>query len=44
MSVLSIGLLYGAATLLVMFAGMPIAFALGAVEERHPDGRTRMER
>src|SRR5438128_4530846 len=31
MSVLSIGLLYGAATLLVMFAGMPIAFALGAV-------------
>src|SRR5437868_7899189 len=31
MSVLSIGLLYGIATLLVMFAGMPIAFALGAV-------------
>jgi C4-dicarboxylate transporter DctM subunit len=31
MSILSIGLLYGAATLLVMFAGMPIAFALGAV-------------
>jgi C4-dicarboxylate transporter DctM subunit len=31
MSVLSIGLLYGAATLLVMFAGMPIAFSLGAV-------------
>src|ERR1043165_245984 len=31
MSVLSIGLLYGAATLLVMFSGMPIAFALGAV-------------
>jgi C4-dicarboxylate transporter DctM subunit len=31
MSVLSIGLLYGATTLLVMFAGMPIAFALGAV-------------
>src|SRR4051812_9846419 len=31
MSVLSIGLLYGAATLLVMFAGMPIAFALGMV-------------
>jgi C4-dicarboxylate transporter DctM subunit len=30
-SVLSIGLLYGAATLVVMFAGMPIAFALGAV-------------
>jgi len=31
MSVLTIGLLYGAATLLVMFAGMPIAFALGIV-------------
>jgi len=31
MSVLSIGLLYGGATLLVMFIGMPIAFALGAV-------------
>src|SRR6267142_5121312 len=31
MSVLSIGLLYGASTLLVMFSGMPIAFALGAV-------------
>src|SRR6516165_2495475 len=31
MTVLSIGLLYGAATLLVMFAGMPIAFALGMV-------------
>ena len=31
MSVLSIGLLYGASTLVVMFAGMPIAFALGAV-------------
>jgi C4-dicarboxylate transporter, DctM subunit len=31
MTTLSIGLLYGAATLLVMFAGMPIAFALGAV-------------
>jgi TRAP-type mannitol/chloroaromatic compound transport system permease large subunit len=30
-STLSIGLLYGASTLLVMFAGMPIAFALGAV-------------
>jgi C4-dicarboxylate transporter, DctM subunit len=30
-STLSIGLLYGAATLVVMFAGMPIAFALGAV-------------
>src|SRR4051794_38566165 len=31
MTTLSIGLLYGAATLLVMFSGMPIAFALGAV-------------
>src|SRR6201746_2417920 len=31
MTVLSIGLLYGASTLLAMFAGMPIAFALGAV-------------
>jgi tripartite ATP-independent transporter DctM subunit len=31
MSTLSIGLLYGGATLLVMFSGMPIAFALGAV-------------
>lgn len=31
MTVLSIGLLYGAATLVVMFLGMPIAFALGAV-------------
>jgi C4-dicarboxylate transporter DctM subunit len=31
MTVLSIGLLYGAATLIVMFIGMPIAFALGAV-------------
>ena len=31
MSILSIGLLYGGATLLVMFIGMPIAFALGAV-------------
>jgi C4-dicarboxylate transporter DctM subunit len=31
MTTLSIGLLYGAATLAVMFAGMPIAFALGAV-------------
>ena len=31
MTTLSIGLLYGAATLIVMFAGMPIAFALGAV-------------
>ena len=31
MSVLSIGLLYGAVTLLLMFSGMPIAFALGGV-------------
>ncbi len=31
MTILSIGLLYAAATLVVMFAGMPIAFALGAV-------------
>src|SRR6266513_1217304 len=31
MTTLSIGLLYGGATLLVMFAGMPIALALGAV-------------
>jgi C4-dicarboxylate transporter DctM subunit len=31
MSILAIGLLYGGATLLVMFIGMPIAFALGAV-------------
>jgi tripartite ATP-independent transporter DctM subunit len=31
MSVLAIGLLYGGATLVAMFAGMPIAFALGAV-------------
>src|SRR5215469_7747587 len=31
MTILSIGLLYGGATLLVMFSGMPIAFALGAV-------------
>ena len=31
MSVLAIGLLYGGATLLVMFSGMPIAFALGLV-------------
>jgi len=30
-STLSIGMLYGGATLVVMFAGMPIAFALGAV-------------
>src|SRR2546430_4360555 len=31
MTTLSIGLLYGGATLLAMFAGMPIAFALGAI-------------
>lgn len=31
MSTLAIGLLYGGSTLLVMFSGMPIAFALGAV-------------
>ena len=31
MSELTIGLAYGAATLLVMFSGMPIAFALGSV-------------
>ena len=31
MTVLSIGLLYGAATLVVMLIGMPISFALGAV-------------
>ena len=31
MSELAIGLLYGGATLLVMFSGMPIAFALGSV-------------
>jgi C4-dicarboxylate transporter DctM subunit len=31
MTVLSIGLLYGGVTLLVMFLGVPIAFALGAV-------------
>jgi C4-dicarboxylate transporter DctM subunit len=31
MSVLEIGLLYGGATLVAMFSGMPIAFALGAV-------------
>jgi len=31
MSLLSIGLLYGGATLFAMFVGMPIAFALGAV-------------
>jgi C4-dicarboxylate transporter DctM subunit len=31
MSVLEIGLLYGGATLVAMFSGMPIAFALGLV-------------
>ena len=31
MSVLAIGLMYGGATLVTMLAGMPIAFALGAV-------------
>ena len=31
MSVLTIGLLFAAVTLIVMFSGMPIAFALGAV-------------
>ena len=31
MTTLSVGLLYGAGTLIVMLAGMPIAFALGAV-------------
>jgi tripartite ATP-independent transporter DctM subunit len=31
MSVVEIGLLYGGATLIVMFSGMPIAFALGSV-------------
>jgi tripartite ATP-independent transporter DctM subunit len=31
MSVLSVGLLFGAVTLIVMFSGMPIAFALGFV-------------
>ncbi len=31
MTTLQIGLLYGGATLLILFSGMPIAFALGAV-------------
>ena len=31
MNELSLGLLYGGATLLVMLSGMPIAFALGMV-------------
>ena len=31
MSVLALGLLFGGVTLVVMFSGMPIAFALGFV-------------
>ena len=31
MSVGTIGILYGAVTLLVMFSGMPISFSLGLV-------------
>src|SRR6187549_138971 len=31
MSTLAVGLMYGGATLFAMFAGMPIAFALGGV-------------
>ena len=31
MSVLALGLLFGAVTLIVMFSGMPIAFSLGFV-------------
>jgi C4-dicarboxylate transporter DctM subunit len=31
MSDLAMGLMYGGATLLIMFSGMPIAFALGLV-------------
>ena len=31
MSALELGLAYGGVTLLVMFSGMPIAFALGSV-------------
>ena len=31
MSELTLGALYGAVTLVVMFSGMPIAFALGVV-------------
>ena len=34
MSILQVGLLYGGATLLVMFSGMPIAFALGLGGDR----------
>ena len=31
MSMLALGLLFGGVTLVVMFSGMPIAFALGSV-------------
>ena len=31
MSILALGLLFGAVTLIVMFSGMPIAFSLGFV-------------
>ena len=31
MTTLQIGLLFGAATLIVLFSGIPIAFALGSV-------------
>ena len=31
MSMLALGLLFGAVTLLIMFSGAPIAFALGSV-------------
>ena len=31
MSTLQLGLLYGGVTLLILFSGMPIAFALGTV-------------
>ena len=31
MTTLQLGLMYGGATLLILFSGMPIAFALGAV-------------
>src|SRR5476651_1503061 len=31
MSALQLGLMYGGATLVILFSGMPIAFALGAV-------------
>ena len=37
MTTATIGLLYGAATLLAMFAGMPIAFALGRGRDRIHD-------